>query len=316
VNTLHGNARADALDQLRITLFETQGIMFGNRHAPHPEEDEDEDADEDADANSDDDEQRLPDLAPIPAQELIDPNVESANGLAADEEAPENAVLNAPPPFLHAEEERDSYEGSSSVAPDDPFEEDDDYGSYAIDAHLDNIPLPGPRFADHQSEYDDEGEEELPQLLLPPRPQPPPPPQPQILTEVPFSFQNATSPRINIFTGRPLNDEVSRGPTVDSQVPSGFRNATAPRNNNFARSPIRNDEAIRRTSADLLRLLRFVPGRQGQEAATLESGATPMQADAVMEDVEGEGEGEGEVEVEKWRQGPPGGWPQWDDGEL
>tara|TARA_R110002003_G_scaffold9_36_gene704 strand:+ start:32359 stop:33285 length:927 start_codon:yes stop_codon:yes gene_type:complete len=300
VNTLHGNARADALDQLRITLFETQGIMFGNRHALHPEDDEDEDADEDADANSDDDEQSLPDLAPIPAQELIDPNVESANALADDEEAPENAVLNAPPPFLHAEEERDFYE------------EDDDEGSYAIDAHFDNMPLPGSRFADHQSEYDDEGEQELPQLLLPPRPRPPPPPQPQILTESPFSFRTATSPRINIFTGRPLNDQASRGPAVDSQVPPGFRNATSPRNNVFARSPIRNDEAIRRTSADLLRLLRFVPGRQGQEAATQESGATPTQTDAVMEDAEGEGEGA----VEKWRQGPPGGWPQWDDGEL
>jgi hypothetical protein len=211
-------------------------------------------------------------------------------------------VLNAPPPVLPAEEERDFYE------------EDDDDGSYAIDAHRDNIPLPGPRFADDQSEYDDEVEEELPQLLLPPRPQAPPPPQPQIITEVPFSFRYARSPRFNIFADRPVNDEASRGPAVDSQVSLGFgfRNATAPRNNVFARSPIRNDEAIRRTSADLLRLLRFVPGRQGQEAATLESGATSMQTDAVMEDAEGEGEGA----VEKWRQGPPGGWPQWDDGEL
>ena len=34
INTLHGEAREDALDQLRIMLFETQGILFGQVAAP------------------------------------------------------------------------------------------------------------------------------------------------------------------------------------------------------------------------------------------------------------------------------------------
>ncbi|KAF2036042.1 hypothetical protein EK21DRAFT_52351, partial [Setomelanomma holmii] len=46
VNALHRGAREDALDQLRITLFETQGITFGGHGQPHPEE-EDDDGEED-----------------------------------------------------------------------------------------------------------------------------------------------------------------------------------------------------------------------------------------------------------------------------
>ncbi|KAH7090295.1 hypothetical protein FB567DRAFT_287853 [Paraphoma chrysanthemicola] len=63
VNTLHGVAREDALDQLRITLFETRGIMFGNQDPPqviHPdEEDEDGEGEREGELQDEDEDENL-----------------------------------------------------------------------------------------------------------------------------------------------------------------------------------------------------------------------------------------------------------------
>ncbi|KAH7075857.1 hypothetical protein BKA63DRAFT_565907 [Paraphoma chrysanthemicola] len=53
VNTLHGVAREDALDQLRITLFETQGIMFGHQTPPPAIDPDEEDENENQDEHQD-----------------------------------------------------------------------------------------------------------------------------------------------------------------------------------------------------------------------------------------------------------------------
>jgi hypothetical protein len=64
VNTLNGEDREDALDQLRITLFETQGIMFGQNPPPPPPppagEEDDEEGDEQEDEGEDNDENKDP----------------------------------------------------------------------------------------------------------------------------------------------------------------------------------------------------------------------------------------------------------------
>jgi hypothetical protein len=66
VNTLHGEDREDALDQLRITLFETQGIMFGQDPPPPPpppaagEGGDDEEGNEQEDEGEDNDENEDP----------------------------------------------------------------------------------------------------------------------------------------------------------------------------------------------------------------------------------------------------------------
>jgi hypothetical protein len=57
INTLHGDDREDALDQLRIELFEQQGILFGQDPPPPPQlqGDEDEGDEEENEEETDDD---------------------------------------------------------------------------------------------------------------------------------------------------------------------------------------------------------------------------------------------------------------------
>lgn len=109
INILHGREREDTLDQLRIMLFETQGITFGqDPHAP-PGAEEDDDDDEDEDEDDDDEDGDDDDIEGDPyddGDDFVDedgiPAGRFANGQSEDKEPhPQDAAVNPHPQWVN-----------------------------------------------------------------------------------------------------------------------------------------------------------------------------------------------------------------------